>query len=64
MKIYFAYLFLFFSFVCCSSRDENVNENNITIIVPPENGTVSLVEKKQLNLRYVTAKKIQFRIQI
>ena len=33
-------------------------------IVPPENRTVSLVEKKQLNLQYVTAKKIQFRIQI
>lgn len=33
-------------------------------IVPPENRTVSLVEKKQLNLHYVTAKKIQFRIQI
>ena len=32
--------------------------------VPPENRTVSLVEKKQLNLQYVTAKKIQFRIQI
>ena len=33
-------------------------------IVPPENRTVSLVEKKQLNLQFVTAKKIQFRIQI